>query len=192
AVTTRRPRRRRLVGLVLVLALALGGLLGWRAWQRTRPPAVPEVPLHEADPALVAAIERARQKVQSNPRSADDWGRLGMMLLANGFELTAGTCFGHAERFDNANPRWPYYQGLVHQNRNDEVAVACLRRAVALADQHDAANSEPRVVLAEMLFHLDQTEEAEQVLRQVSERGPLTPNAVYVSALLADRRNEPQ
>jgi tetratricopeptide (TPR) repeat protein len=174
-----------------VALAAVVGLSGWWAWQRYRPPVIPDIPIQKADPAVAAAIESARQKVQEQPRSGSAWGKLGMLLVANGFEAQAGPCFQYAEKFDRTNPRWPYYQALACLSREAE-ALACLRRAVALADQHEPENFTPRHQLVELLFQLGRIDEAEQLLSETSAKGPQPPRTVYLTALLAEHRNEPR
>src|SRR5690349_21588977 len=94
------PRqRRRYQRLMLVLALLGGALpaaaLGIANWRRTRTaeadliaaaaPEPPSVDPTGVDPAVLAAIDSARGAVRQSPRSANAWGRLGMILAAHNF-----------------------------------------------------------------------------------------------------------
>src|SRR5437868_4953696 len=69
-----------------VAAIAVSGAV----WYWTAPPAPPTVQSADLDPAVAAAIEKARLAVQQEPRSASTWGRLGMVLLAHEFPAEAG------------------------------------------------------------------------------------------------------
>src|SRR5438309_3331217 len=85
-----------------VVAIGVSGAV----WYWTSAPAPPTVQSVDLDPAVAAAIEKARLAVQQEPRSAAAWGRLGMVLLAHEFPAEAGICLAQAERFDSRQPRW--------------------------------------------------------------------------------------
>src|SRR5437868_5888615 len=92
--------------------LALLGLGAWQGWLHYTTPALPDLPLDRADKEVAEAVDGAREEVRRHPRSGAAWGKLGMVLGANGFQEPAVVCFGHAERFDPDNPRWPYLSGV--------------------------------------------------------------------------------
>src|SRR5437764_828110 len=95
------------IGLFLAasLGLALAGWVGWR-WYAT--PAPPRIPLDGVQTEIAQAVGAALEEVRRRPRSGAAWGRLGMVLHANGFDEHVADCYRNAERFDPNNPRWPY------------------------------------------------------------------------------------
>jgi len=106
------------------------------------PPAVARA---EVEPAVWAAIESARQAVKESPRSAEAWGRLGMVLFAHRFPADALTCFQNAERRDGRDPRWPYYLGMAQAVTDPDGAIQHWQSAVELAG---AGVDAPRLRLA--------------------------------------------
>lgn len=91
-----------LVAIVLATGLAVI-FYGYRHWQTAVPPSVE---VDGIDPAIVAAIDRARQAVVQSPRSAGAWGTLGMTLHAHNFETSAAECYAEAARLNTKEPRW--------------------------------------------------------------------------------------
>jgi tetratricopeptide (TPR) repeat protein len=154
-------RRRWLwLALSLGLAAALAGAAGW--WYHAPVPAPPALVLDGADPVVAAAIEKERQRVLENPRSAAAWGKLGELLTAFHYWKDALVCFAQAERLDPREPRWPYHQGVLLLLYNPKGAIPRLRRAVELCGDNNPA---PRLRLSEALLSLDQLEEAEEGFR---------------------------
>src|SRR5947209_2071851 len=129
--TPRRSRRWRIL-LVSLSPCLLVLIAAWWFWHRERVPEPPEVSLTSVDAAVVAAVEVAREKVRDSPRSADAWGLLGMVLVANDFRAPALVCLAEAERFAPQEPRWPYYQGVALYLGDPDAALPKLRRAVEL------------------------------------------------------------
>src|SRR5437016_3622527 len=99
-------------GLLLAL-LAAGGIFAVWQWRQPALPGLPEVDLADADPAVKSLIGSAEAAVRRAPRSADAWGRLGMVLAAHSFYPESVVCFAAAQRLDSEEPRWPYFQGVV-------------------------------------------------------------------------------
>jgi tetratricopeptide (TPR) repeat protein len=151
-----------------VLLAVLGGIL-YAVLSARRPVIDPPVlDLSSVDPALRAAIEEAVAQVKRSPRSAEAWGRLGLILTGNIFGDEALVCFEQAERLDRDNPRWPYHQGLIHMAYDVPTGLPKLRQAVALCKDETAG---PRLRLAEVYLSLGQPAEAReqfQVLLQAS------------------------
>lgn len=143
---------------LLLLPLGLG--LYQRVFQLTVLPPPPAVDLAGVDPAVAAAVEQARTRVQEAPRSAAAWGKLGMVLLVHDFQPQAVVSFDQAERLDRREPRWPYYLGLEALLRGDQQAAReKLEQTVALSgDELDG----PRLVLADTLLGLDDLDGAER------------------------------
>src|SRR5262249_26401188 len=177
--TTRVEKRRRHAdrtmnkwpAIGLTILLPLGGLGAaayvWLHW----PPPVPEIPLEGQEPEVVDVVGRARAAVVKDPRSADAWGQLGRVLMANELHSEiALDCFAQAERLDPNNPRWPYFcAGILKVDKGKpEEAVRKLERAVALADAGGVPPSAPRLLLAETLLSLGRADDAEVHFKHVS------------------------
>jgi tetratricopeptide (TPR) repeat protein len=125
--------------------------------------------LTQADPAVRAALQSARDAVQRQPQSAAAWGRLGMLLAAHAFYPESAVCFTEAERLDPEELRWPYFQGVILTLGDPDAALPHLRRALELAKANCAA---PRLRLAEVLLGQGQPAAAEELLRQVLAHDP--------------------
>ncbi len=166
-------RRAVTAGLAVLALLAVGGF-ALRTWRAGTPPSPPDVDLTDDDPAVAAAVEAARAGVRRAPRSADAWGRLGMVLAAHNYFPDAAVCLAEAERLDPVVIRWPYLRGVALTAGDPEAAVGPLRRAVALCDAGDDA---PRLRLAEVLMGTGQTQEAEGLFAGVLAHDPDNPRA---------------
>jgi tetratricopeptide (TPR) repeat protein len=153
--------------------------------------AAPEPPAIKADldPAVVAAVEKARLAVMEQPRSAATWGRLGMVLLAHDFPAEASTCLAHAEKLDPSEPRWPYYQGIALYKEEPDRAIPKLQRAVQLfGDGPDA----PRLLLAEVLYAQGRLDEAEDQFQRLLQHQKDNARAHLGLGRLASRRGNLQ
>lgn len=167
--------------IVLVVLLALPCL--WWGWRRATTPRIPDLPLQEADPEVVALVRACEEALRQDPRSPEKWGRLGMSLLANRFEAESVAPFTQAEALAPADPRWPYLRGIALVGRNPTAAVPCLRKAASLCDR-DERGGAARLRLAETLAAEGRLEEAAAEFRQVP-AGPLSPCVDYGLGALA-------
>src|SRR5829696_782528 len=168
AATTATRRRWLVLGTLAVAAA--GGVFAYR--HLTAEPAFPDPPapdLSQVDPAIRQVIEAERDRVGREPGSGVAWGRMGMAFHAHVFASEALTCFEQAERLDPGNPRWPYFQGLIHLSHDPPGAEAALRRAVALG--RDDADG-PRLRLAELYLRLGRPDEAREHFEVLSRRQP--------------------
>lgn len=161
---TTRPRLRVLIALLL-FGVAGAGLF---AWFHARAPEPPVLDLQGADPEVAAAIEKARAAVHAAPRSGPAWGKLAMVLFANGFVAESKVCFAQAKRYDPGEPRWPYYLGEILSYGAPEAAIVELKRAVDL----DTREPAPRLRLAGLLLGQGQLDEAETHYRALLQREP--------------------
>jgi tetratricopeptide (TPR) repeat protein len=174
------------VGLLLAL-LAAGGVLAVWQWRQPAVPSLPDVDLADADPAVKSVIVSAQAAVRRAPRSADAWGRLGMVLAAHSFYPESVVCFAAAQRLDPEEPRWPYFQGVILTLGDPDAAIPHLRRGEALcANGSDA----PRLRLADVLLGQGQAGEAEARFREVLTHHPESPHAHLGLGRLAAQRND--
>ena len=78
---------------LLLLTAGLGGGIYWAffAGPKVIDPPTPE--LSGVDAAIREAVEEGLAQVRKTPRSADAWGRLGMILTSHIFGNEALACF---------------------------------------------------------------------------------------------------
>ncbi|HLJ96516.1 MAG TPA: tetratricopeptide repeat protein [Gemmataceae bacterium] len=166
----RRSRHLRVVMTVFGIVVAAGGLFA-SIWCRDpsrqirgekRIPEPPSVTATDLDPAVLRAVEAARATVLQSPRSAEAWGKLGMVLSAHELATEANACFLQAEQLDLREPRWPYFQGIELSQRAPEQGAEKLQRAIELfGGSADAA----RLRLGELLLRQGRLDEAEAQFR---------------------------
>lgn len=186
-----RRRRRVWIGIAAcVLLIAGGGGLWWYV-TRSRPPQPPMMTTADgADPAVVAAVEKARQQVQADPNSAANWGELGMVFDAHGFDREAEECFAEAERLNPTDPRWPYFRGVAAAVHHPEHAVALLKRAIELKPKDPEVLFTARLKLAEVLLEQHQTDAAAALFQEASAKNPQSSRARFGLAQVALTRSD--
>jgi tetratricopeptide (TPR) repeat protein len=169
------------VVLLLGLATLVAGVWWWSRPAQLKPP----MPENIADAPTQQAIERARKKVLDAPRSADNWGELGMLFLASLFDREADTCFAEAARLNPNDARWPYGRGLIAVKRDQEHALLHLRQAAAAAASWPEGASTLRMQLADTLYAQGHEEQAEGLYRDELRRQPNNARAAWGLALVA-------
>jgi tetratricopeptide (TPR) repeat protein len=154
-------------------------------------PAPPDLVFEGTEPDLHRAVQRARDAVLKEPRSARAWGALGDVFTANELEAEGAACYAQAERLDPSDPRWPYHQAgaLLNLGQREE-AVVFFRRAVDRAAARKDTTPAPRLFLGETLLTLGQVEEAEGYFRQVLAQDKDEPRANYDMGLLCVARQD--
>jgi Flp pilus assembly protein TadD len=173
APTTTHRRRWTLVAGAALL-LAGGAVAGWW-WFRPSAATPPPIPSGIADAEVQQAIADARQRVLDSPRSAQAWGRLGLVLLAHQFSREADFCFTQAAELDPADPRWPYARGLVALKFDPDHAVALLRQAAAAGGSRPKYRFATRMLLAETLLQRGNLQEAEDLFREEDRQEAKSP-----------------
>jgi tetratricopeptide (TPR) repeat protein len=177
--------------LLVIVAVTAGGIILHGYLKTPAPPVPPEVRGDRLEPAVVSAVNVIREQVLKEPRSAERWGDLGEVFLANELEEDSAVCFAEAERLDPGNPRWPYFQSGPLLNRGErEGAVVFLTRAVERYEAAGEASPAPRLRLAETLLFLGRQAEAEAHLRHAQDRQPDDPRVRYDLGLLAMARED--
>jgi tetratricopeptide (TPR) repeat protein len=178
-----------LVAVVVLIAGSAAAVLLLRPVDAA--PVPPDATGNNLEPAVVAAVRDARTRVVHEPASADRWGRLGQVFLANELEEEGRLCFIEAERLAPANPRWPYLLGGILVNRGErETAALCFQRAVERGEVQGESNTAPRLLLAETLMTLGRTEEAAFHIRRGLDLHPDDPRAHFDQGLLAMTRQD--
>lgn len=183
--------RARWILIFLVIAgFTAGGVLLYRHLCTRRTPAVPDLDLAGAEPAVCQVIETARQRVVRDPVSADAWGHLGEALLANGFDDQAMPVLEQAAVLAPHNPRWPYLRArrllLVDRVKGREL----LEQAVHLADQTDPNNVACKLLLAEALSEQGEHERVLALADEVLRKEPNNPRAHLYLGITHVKRDE--
>src|SRR5947209_6808183 len=89
--------RRWTLGLALAGILVLAGTFVWYFRWRQPLPQPPEIDLAGAEEPVAALVESAQAAVRKEPRSAQAWGFLAKVLLANGYDEPADFCLEQAQ-----------------------------------------------------------------------------------------------
>jgi tetratricopeptide (TPR) repeat protein len=170
-----------------IILLAAGGALAlWLAWPAGKRP--PEIDITNASPALVQLIEDARSEVARQPRSADAWGHLGMVLLAHDYNPEAKACFEQAADLDPQATRWRYLLARSMYPMFPMRVIDILEKAVTA----DEADTSVRLFLGEVLVEQGRTEEAERHFTRALASREQKAWAHLRLGQLALRRNQPQ
>jgi tetratricopeptide (TPR) repeat protein len=183
----RRGRWAMLLGVVVLLAA--GAVGGWWWWCRRAAAVDPPMVSGVQDAEVQQAIDRARQRVLAQPRSAGAWGLLGMVLLAHRFDREADYCFAEACRLDPTQARWPYARGVIALKRDPNHALPLLRQAASgNASSEDGVAI--RLQLAEALLERQELDEAERLFRAEWQRNPDNARAIFGLGLAALARGD--
>jgi tetratricopeptide (TPR) repeat protein len=180
----RRAGRYVLCGAVL-LGLAAAAAFGLNWWLPTATPPDPPLPTIVEDPEVGLAIQRARDEVLKNPRSADAWGEMGKTLWGNVFDLEADRCFAEAVRLAPDNAQWIYARAHIAANRDPERAVPLFRQAVAHSISWPDGAQGMRLKLAETLQSHQEIDEAEGMFQDELRRTPGDARATFGLGLIA-------
>ncbi|MGH9324227.1 MAG: tetratricopeptide repeat protein, partial [Vicinamibacteria bacterium] len=131
------PRGR---GLAAIAVLAAGaGAVVFFLGRETAPP-VPEIDISAMEPAVSEKILEHRQKVESDPRSADAWGELGMVLQAHGLDPEASEAYRRAIELDPRSFRWHYLRAHALRGSDAAVALSTAEQALAIDPGYAAAH----------------------------------------------------
>ncbi len=118
----------------------------------------PQVDLTDVDVEVVKSIQLAQAAVQTDPNSAQTWGRLGMVLIAHEMADAAQIAFAQAGARDPRDARWPYLQARAVPLGDVGARIAPLELAVAICKHKPDA---PVLTLMESLIAVDRLQEAE-------------------------------
>ncbi len=150
---------------------------------------LPEIDPAGLDAAVTRSIDEAMDAVQKDPRHAQRWGHLGMLLLAHDLFEPAAKCLSEAARLNQSEPLWPYFESIALRTLDPTTAIDRSRRAVELFGDGSVV---PRTRLADMLIEGEQLDEAETVLSEVIRSEPGNVRAHVALAKLHLLKNQPQ
>jgi tetratricopeptide (TPR) repeat protein len=171
---------------LFVAGLVLAGWGGYSLWLKYSTPEPPVVDRTGLEQEVVDAIDAAEQKVREQPRSGSAWAQLGAVLRAHDFDDSGEICFVEAEKLDRANWRWAYLLALSLLSKDQDAALAKLRRAADLCGDEPA----PHLTLAEVLLDRGEVEPAEAQFRAVADRDPNNARALLGLGNVALRRED--
>lgn len=181
------PGRRWLA--VLMILLLVGSAVAvflYRLPGQTDPIEVPSIATDGMEEPVAAAVRSAREHVVADPQSADAWGHVGLVLLANNLNQESLAWLERAEALAPSDGRWPYHLGCALADSDPEASIAALRRSVEVVPS-DAAR---RLRLAEALAGADRPEEAERVFDDLLRLQPEHPRGLLGRARGLLRRGQ--
>ena len=157
------------------------------ACQRGGP--LPEFKLDGQPESVRRMLQETLETARTQSTEAGPSGQLGKVLLANGLPEPALAAFERARKLDSTSPAWPYYSGVLHQERKDYAgARQAFEEHLALDPESFAA----QVRLAEVLQASgDKAASLERFATAISRR-PKAPRALYGMGMLlqSQGRNE--
>ena len=128
----------------------------------------------EFDATIQEQIQKALEKLQMNPDSAEANGNLGMILHAHQRYELAEPLYLRAQLLDPNSFPWAYYLGVIRVPLGKQTeAVTALRLAVGLKPDYLPA----RMGLAESLQKLGEFEQSREIYQQILQDHPQSPSA---------------
>ncbi len=185
-----RVRSRWVVWLLLVGGLAGSAAGAWWCLHEPEPVIDPPIPTGIQEPEVLEAIQRKRDDVLANPKSADAWGEYGMSLLAQLYDREADFCFTEAARLNPEDPRWPYTRGHIALKKDPPNAAGFLRQAIATTGPGTEFRTTARLLLAESFLEQGELDEAAALFTQELGPPPGQPRAVYGLGMIAIVRGD--
>lgn len=89
-----------------------------------------------SDPRLLEALGKARAQVESDPRSALAWVRLGHVYLAHKWDFESAGCYRQAIELEPGEARWYYYLGRSLYTLDDRQAAEAFARSIQLGGEY--------------------------------------------------------
>jgi tetratricopeptide (TPR) repeat protein len=170
--------------VVRALVVALGASAATYYLVRSEAPALPNIPTDGLDAEVVAAIQNARADIEADPRSAEAWGQLGVVLFAQNMYPECIGVLEQAEQLDANNARWPYFRALALLLQNPDDGIAVLKRAAEIPPQ----TLHIRLRLAEQYLKFDRLDEAEALFQQLAEEFSGNPRVDLGRGQILSRR----
>lgn len=159
----------------------LPSLLALALWAAACGPGAPPAPiprpdLSEMEPRVSEAIAAAQEAIEESPRSADAWGRFGMVSHAHDLFDEAAAAYRQAATLAPEEMRWHYYLGdvLFTVGTEMEEAERHLRRAAELEPGYGGAH----LRLGKALFALGRPEAGAEFEKALELDGQLLPAKV--------------
>ena len=171
--------------LLVIAVIVAGGAFGiwWFQFKKNEAAVDPPIPTGIQEVEVMRALEKQRDRVLENPKSADAWGEYAMLLIAHLFDQEAEFCFTRASQLNPDDPRWPYTRGHIALKKDPPNAADYLRQAIATTGPGEEYRTTAKLLLAETLLEQGNLDEATQLFNE--ELGPLRPGQPWAVAGLA-------
>ncbi len=141
-----------------------------------------DVAVREQFDEIWADLQQAESGAHGSAERASAWGSLGQWFHTYKYSSSAAECYGNAQRLDPADPRWPYYLGMVSEDTGDlEAAWAHYSAAVEL----DPESVEARIRLADLAMRRQDLGRAKEIYTAVQADHPTSPGALFGLGQLA-------
>lgn len=123
----------------LMLGIALLSLVG--CGPEEPPVPIPQPEVAEMESQVRQKIDDARAAIEAEPRSADAWGKLGMIFHIHDLFDEGTVAYEQAVALAPDEVRWPYYLGALKATVGTDLegAEANLRRAVEMRSDYGPA-----------------------------------------------------
>lgn len=125
-------RRILFAGALLFLAAVAAAYMLRKTVRDRQLQELPDFDVSVVHPAARNAIVAAEDEVRAQPGSASSWGELGMVYMAHECPTQALACFAVAHRLDQADFRWLYLPGVIHEQSDFAAARESYLQAAAL------------------------------------------------------------
>jgi tetratricopeptide (TPR) repeat protein len=162
------PKRRRpWMKFMLVAGLLLtvfGGYVVHHFQTRFQPPAIPIPNATRNEREFLEVMEESRKAILVDRRSAEAWGRYGMVLRAYEFDDEADIALEVAHRLDPSDGRWPYYLGRNMFEKDPIKAADWLAKANQCEWKKPEDKSSAEIAYVEALIIAGKIEDAATLL----------------------------
>lgn len=167
------------IALAIVAILAFAGIVGLRFFQDAQRQAalasLSDLNLSAIEPQVVSKIQKLREDVKNNPRSAAAWGKLAMNLDAHDFKKGSIPVYKEAAALDSSDFRWPYFTSIVFAKMGEQEALEWFERARKIKPDYV-----PMLVnYGDALFQFGKNDRAAQQYRQALDKDPKCPQALF-------------
>lgn len=148
----------------------------------------PQVDLSSAETEVSAKIEKLRNEVIHNPKSAEAWGKLAMNLDVHDFKQQAIICYRQAAAMEPQNFNWPYYCAIAFSDLGSSDALDWFERSMKIRNDYAPLY----VRYGNALFDSGRLEDSSKAYQRALEINPLTIHALIGQARIQLARNNLQ
>lgn len=127
------------------------------------------------------------RKHKADSEHGEAWGALGLWYQAYQYSVSADRCYQNAMLLDGADPRWPYYRGMIAREAGDLAQARTWFMASAAAKDDVIPGT---LELASLAYNDQNTEQAAQHYQTVLAIEPQQPGALFGMAEIHLSRGE--
>jgi tetratricopeptide (TPR) repeat protein len=118
---------------IIIAALAIAGFFVLRFYQdaqkRKLLSSLSQMNFIGIEPQVISKINKLKEEVKKNPRSAAAWGKLAMNLQTHDFESESIPIYREAADLDSSDFRWPYFISMQLAKTGDHKSLDWFERA---------------------------------------------------------------